>query len=133
MYQSGQTHHMTWVVARNHLASAFGSGLVDVLATPVLIGFCEECSRQLVEPHLPTGQRTVGTAVTFEHLAATPEGMSVTVIARLEEVDRRRLTFHVEARDDVELVGRGTHVRFVIDDDRFAAGIEAKRAQWLAP
>jgi len=86
----------------------------------------------MVEPHLPSGQRTVGTAVSIEHLAATPEGMSVTVIARLEDVDRRRLTFHVEARDDVELVGRGTHVRFVIDDERFAAGLETKRAKWLA-
>lgn len=133
MLQPGREHQMTWVVARDHLASAFGSGLVDVLATPVLVGFCEECSRQMVEPHLPVGQRTVGTAVSIEHLAATPEGMSVTVIARLDDVDRRRLTFHVEARDDVELVGRGTHVRFVIDDERFAAGLEAKRAKWQSP
>ncbi len=127
MMDVGASRSQTWLVEKQHLASAFGSGLVDVLATPVLVGFCEECARGLVDPTLPSGQKTVGTSISLEHLAATPPGMKVTVTAELVAVDRRRLSFRIEAHDEVELVGRGTHERFVIDEARFAATVEAKR------
>jgi predicted thioesterase len=127
MVDVGTKRSQTWLVSDEHLASAFGSGLVDVLATPVLVGFCEECSRLMIDPTLPPGQKTVGTIVSLEHLAATPSEMHVTVTAELVAVDRRRLSFRLEARDDVELVGRGTHERFVIDEARFAATVSAKR------
>jgi predicted thioesterase len=123
----GTKREQTWVVGVSHLASAFGSGLVDVLATPVLVGFCEECARTLVDPTLPAGQKTVGTSITLAHVAATPPGMRVTVTAELMEIDGRRLLFRIEAHDDAELVGRGTHERFVIDEARFAASVDAKR------
>ena len=127
MVNVGSKRSQTWLVGKEHLASAFGSGLVDVLATPVLVGFCEDCARTMVDPTLPVGQKTVGTSISLEHVAATPPGMHVTVTAELVEVDRRRLSFRIEAHDEVELVGRGTHDRFVIDEARFAASIEAKR------
>ncbi len=127
MMDVGASRSQTWLVEKQHLASAFGSGLVDVLATPVLVGFCEECARGLVDPTLPSGQKTVGTSISLEHLAATPPGMKVTVTAELVAVDRRRLSFRIEAHDEVELVGRAAHDRFVIDEARFAATVEAKR------
>ncbi|MEW5826063.1 MAG: thioesterase family protein [Candidatus Bipolaricaulota bacterium] len=129
MIEVGAMHTQTWIVKPSHLASAFGSGLVDVLATPVLVGFCEECSRQIVDPTLPDGQRTVGTSVSVEHLAPTPEGWRVTVTAKLVQVDGRRLAFEFEVSDDVELVARGTHSRFVVDDARFAASLASKRTR----
>ena len=129
MIPVGTTHELSWTVESQHLASAFGSGLVDVLATPVLVGFCEEAARTMVEPGLEPGQKTVGTKVSLEHLAATPPGMTVTVRATLTEVDRRRLHFEIEAHDPVELVGRATHERFIIDAERFEAGIADKRAR----
>ncbi len=127
MVEFGTKRSQSWTVSSQHLASAFGSGLVDVLATPVLVGFCEECARQMIDPTLPPGQKTVGTAISLEHLAATPPGMKVTVTAELIAVDRRRLSFRFEAHDEVELVGRGTHERFIIDQERFGATVEAKR------
>ena len=126
MIEIGTTNEMTWTVGREHLASAFGSGLVDVLATPVLVGFCEECARTMVDPHLPSGQKTVGTSIRLDHLAATPPGMRVTVTAKLAEIDRRRLRFEIEAQDEVELVGRATHERFIIDSDRFEQRLREK-------
>jgi len=126
MIEIGTTNERTWTVAPEHLASAFGSGLVDVLATPVLVGFCEECARTMVDGDLPLEQKTVGTSIRLDHLAATPLGMRVTVTARLVEIDGRRLRFEIEARDEVELVGRATHERFVIDADRFDARVREK-------
>ncbi len=129
MIAVGHSREQTWIVKPSHLASAFGSGLVEVLATPVLVGFCEECARQLVEPTLPEGQKTVGVSIALDHLAATPPGMTVTVRAELIEIDGRRLTFRIEARDEVELVGRAQHVRCVIDALRFESRVAQKAAQ----
>ena len=128
MFEVGRTNEMSWTVGRDHLASAFGSGLVDVLATPVLVAFCEDCARSLVDPHLPPGQKTVGTSIRLDHVAATPFGIKVRVTARLVEVDRRRLRFEIEARDEIELVGRATHDRFIIDEERFEERVQAKSA-----
>jgi len=126
MIEIGTTNERSWTVGPEHLASAFGSGLVDVLATPVLVTFCEESARTLVDPHLPGGQKTVGTSIQLDHTAATPPGMRVTVTARLVEVDRRRLRFEIEARDAIEPIGRAIHERFVIDTDRFEERIREK-------
>jgi fluoroacetyl-CoA thioesterase len=115
----GDAIERSWTVEPAHLATAYGSGTVDVLATPALIAFCEETSRAIVDPELPAGQGTVGTAIDFRHLAPTPPGVRVTVVARLIEIDERRLCFEVIARDPIEEVGRGTHERFIIDRRRF--------------
>ena len=133
MIEVGTTNEMTWTVEREHLASAFGSGLVDVLATPVLVGFCEECARTMVDPHLPPGRKTVGTSIRLDHLAATPLGMRVTVTATLVEIDGQRLRFEIDARDEVESVGRATHERFVIDADRFDKRIREKTKEASSP
>ncbi|MFC2095184.1 thioesterase family protein [Candidatus Bipolaricaulota bacterium] len=129
MVEVGTTHEMTWTVAKEHLASAFGSGLVDVLATPVLVGFCEEASRHMIEPHLPEGQKTVGTAISLSHTAATPLGMKVSIRATLTSIEGRKLTFEVECEDDIEPIGRCSHARFIIDAARFEAGIADKAAK----
>jgi len=79
--------------------------------------------------HLATGQKTVGASISLDHLAATPPGMTVTVRATLVEVEGRRLTFEIEARDEVELVARARHVRYIIDAMRFEARVAQKGAQ----
>ena len=126
MIEVGMILEKTWAVESGHLASAFGSGLVDVLATPVLVGFCEETCRLMIDPHLPEGRMTVGTSVSLDHTAATPLGMTVKIIARLVSVEGRRLTFDVVCEDEIEAIGHATHERFVIDTARFEQGIAQK-------
>jgi len=126
MIESGLTHTMGFTVEERHLASAYGSGLVAVLATPALVAFCEECARRSVAPHLKPGQKTVGTAMTVRHLAATPPGLRVTVRTELVDVDGRRLRFRFDAHDGIDRIGEGEHERFIIDAERFAKGIEGK-------
>lgn len=126
MIKPGLINEKTWLVESKYLASAFGSGLVDVLATPVLVGFCEECARLMVEPLLTEGQKTVGMSINLHHLAATPPGMHVTVRAKLAEVDKRRLLFRIKVWDEQERVGEAEHERFIIDADRFEKRIKEK-------
>jgi len=119
LIETGMTNERSWTVEPEHLASAFGSGLVEALSTPTLVGFCEECARTMVDPKLPIGRKTVGMSIRIDHLAATPPGMRVTVTAELVEIDGRRLRFEIEAYDEMDRIGRATHERFVIDADRF--------------
>ena len=99
-----------------------------VYATPAMVLAMERAAGQAVEPALPPGTLTLGTAIHVEHLAATPEGMQVTVRAELIRVDGRFLEFRVEARDERELIGRGTVGRAIVDRARFAAKVTAKKA-----
>src|SRR2546425_10210724 len=75
---------------------------IRVLATPEMVRLIEQTAIQAVQPLLKPDQTTVGTRVDVAHLAATPEGMTVTVTVELTAVDRRRLTFRVEVHDEVE-------------------------------
>jgi predicted thioesterase len=124
--QPGLTHEITHQVEERHLASQWGSGLAEVLATPVIVGFCEECARLAVEGLLPPEKGTVGSAINVRHLAPTPPGMRVTARAKLLEVDGRRLRFSVKVWDEVEQVAEGEHDRFIIDNDRFQRGVSEK-------
>ncbi len=114
------------IVSEDNTAIAFGSGSVRVFATPAMIGLMEKTSLSSVDPFLEPGFATVGTKVNIKHLAATPIGMNVVVNSHLVEVDGKRLVFEVEARDDVDLIGTGTHERFIVKLDSFFKKAESK-------
>ena len=113
-------------VNKENTALAYGSGKVEVLATPAMITLMEKAALTSIEPYLAEGQSTVGIMVKATHTAATPVGMEVTVTSELIKIDRRKLVFKVEARDERELIGEGTHERFIIDVNKFLAKVAAK-------
>jgi len=115
------------VVREEDTAQHVRSGNVAVLATPRMIALMEKASVKAVDHLLPSGQATVGSEIRVRHLAATPQGMEVTVHSELEEVEGRRLTFKVEAFDEREKIGEGTHIRFIIDLGRFREKVKAKQ------
>ena len=98
-----------------------------VLSTPHMIGFMEITCRNTVLPLLDPGHDTVGTQVNVAHLAATPIGMSVTFTAEVIRVDGRRVEFRVEARDEKEKIGEGTHERAIINIAKFATRLAEKK------
>ena len=116
------------VVREENTARHLGSGNVAVLATPEMIRLMERAAVAAVDHLLPDGYRTVGVEVDVRHLAATPVGMRVRVQAELVAVEGRKLTFHVEAFDEVEKIGEGAHWRVIIDLERFKERVEAKRS-----
>lgn len=110
-------------------AAKMGSGLAPVYATPCMIALIEGTAAESVEPFLEAGQGTVGTKIEVEHLAATPIGMEVRCETELVETDRKRLVFKAEVYDEAGLVGKGAHERFIIDNERFMAKVQAKLKQ----
>lgn len=129
--EPGIVGESTLVVQAKHTASHLGSGSVgvEVLATPVMIGLMEDAARNLVDPELSPGQMSVGVNLNITHLAPTPVGMRVTARAELVAVEGHKLTFQVEAHDDKEKIGAGTHTRAIINLERFMAKAEEKAAK----
>ncbi len=99
-----------------------------VLGTPFMIAFMELTARNSVKPLLEPGEDTVGTTINVNHLAATPIGMQVTFRTEVLSVNDRRILFKIEAFDEKEKIGEGTHERFIIDVARFASRLQAKRS-----
>ncbi len=110
----GREFELTREVTAELTADRYGNPGAFVLATPMLVALLEEAAIRCVAEALEPGAATVGTRVDIEHKAATPIGLTATAKARLTEVDRRRLVFEVEARDDREVIAAGTHERFVL-------------------
>lgn len=119
-------------VAEEHTARHLGSGGVPVYATPMLVLHLEEAALSAVDRLLGPGKATVGASIELRHLAPTPLGMNVTCRAELLSVDGRMLGFRLEAFDEVEKIGEGSHVRAVIDLERFSGKLAAKSARLAA-
>lgn len=97
-----------------------------VLATVFMIGLIERACIELLRDRLAPDQRSVGTHVDVSHVSPTPVGSRVTANVTLESVIGRRLRFHIQVWDDIELIGQGRHDRFVIDLGRFMEGVDHK-------
>jgi fluoroacetyl-CoA thioesterase len=98
-----------------------------VLSTPHMIGYMERTCRDTVLPLLDPGYDTVGTQVNVWHLAASPIGIVVTFTAEVISVDGRRVQFRVEAQDEKEKIGEGTHERAIINVAKFATRLAEKK------
>ena len=122
----GSAGEATLLVAAEHTAPRVGSGRVAVLATPVMINLIEAAALAAVEDHLPDGHQSLGIHLDVRHFAATPVGMRITATATLLSVEGRTLTFRVEARDEIETIGDGTHQRVVVNVSRFDERVQKK-------
>ena len=116
-------------VGPEHTAPSIGSGKVPVLATPVMINLIEAAALAAVEHLLPAGCQSLGTRLDISHVAATPVGMAVEATAELVAVDGRKLSFSVEAHDERESIGSGSHHRVVVNVARFDERMQQKLAR----
>ena len=115
------------LVTEENTAAAMGSGLLPVFATPAMLALMEKAAADSVQPFLGDGQGSVGTRLEVSHLAATPIGLSVRAESELIGIDRRKLSFTVRAWAGEELIGEGSHQRFIIDNARFLEKAQAKK------
>ena len=114
------------IVTEELTARAMGSGELPVLATPAVIALAEETAWRSVSAFLEPGQGTVGTLLQIEHVSATPVGMKVRCGTELTEIDRRKLTFSVAVFDEAGVVAKGTHCRFIVENEKFLRKAESK-------
>jgi predicted thioesterase len=107
------------IVSSENTASKYGSGLIDVFATPAMIALMEQTAQLSIQPFLPEGKITLGIEVNIKHLKATPIGVLVKCNSKLIEIDGKTLLFEVFAYDETGLIGKGTHTRYIVDANKF--------------
>jgi fluoroacetyl-CoA thioesterase len=124
--KTGMSLEQTFLVEEIHLAQHIGSGSVRVLATPWMIAFMEIVSHQLLAKHLPERYSSVGYIVDIQHIAPSPLGSTLRVRADVVEVSGLQVRFQVMAWDEHEQIGKGRHLRVIIQPERFLKRVADK-------
>ncbi len=118
--QEGIIHEETKVVSQTDTAKFYGSGNLEVFATPAMVALMELTALQSVSVlKNDYGLDTVGIEINVKHIKATPLGDTVKCVSKLTKVDGRALEFEIEAFDSKGKIGICNHKRFVIDADKF--------------
>ncbi|MCI6648698.1 MAG: thioesterase family protein [Lachnospiraceae bacterium] len=128
MLKEGITGEAETIVSEDNTAIKMGSGTLPVFATPAMVATVEKAAWSSVAGELEEGQSTVGTAMSLSHESATPVGLKITAKTTLTAIDRRKLTFSWEAYDEAGIIGRGTHERFIVDNEKFVSKAERKKS-----
>ncbi|MBQ0079535.1 MAG: thioesterase family protein [Eubacterium sp.] len=126
MLEAGIKGEQKVEVVYENTATAVGSGVLEVFATPCMLALMEKTACDSVIPYLEEGWGSVGTEANIKHVAATPIGMTVRCESELIEVDGRRLVISVNAYDEAGLIGEGIHERFTVNNEKFQAKTDAK-------
>ncbi len=100
-----------------------------VYATPELVRDIEMTCREMLLEHCDDGEDSVGAQVKVDHMAPTLLGGWVDITATVAAVDGRLVTFEIAAKDAVEDVAKGRHVRFVVEKSKLQARLQAKAAK----
>lgn len=124
MLEKGLSHSVRIVVTPENTALYIGSGDLEVFATPAMLAAMENAAMLATALALPEGSTTVGTEISASHIKPSCIGATVTATAVLTEVDGRKLTFTVGAADDEGVIGEGTHIRYIVDRERFMAKLK---------
>ena len=119
MIKTGQTYTQEITVTSKDTALVYGSGKLEVFATPALVALMENTAIRCLEGSLEPGTDTVGIEINAQHIKATGVGHKVTCKATIAEADGRRIRFEIEAWDDKGPIGRAVHDRFVINPEKF--------------
>lgn len=117
--ETGITYTAKQKVEFKDTAAQYGSGLVEVFATPAMIALMENAALNTVLPYLGEDYNTVGFEVNIRHIKPTPVGMHVECTATLIEIDGKKLVFKLEAKDEEGKIGEGTHIRYIINSKKF--------------
>lgn len=123
MLETGLSHTSTLTVCSEKTAEVVGSGDMPVLATPAMMALMENAAMLAVAPHLAAGQTTVGGNISSSHLKPSPIGATVSATAILNRIEGKKLYFDVKAEMDGEVIGEGSHLRFIVDREKFLSKI----------
>ena len=117
--QKESTYTSKTKVTSANTAIALGSGDMEVFATPALVALMENAAMNAAKDQLPEGSTTVGACIETTHVKPAPLGEAVSATAVLEKEEGRKLTFRITASDTKGTVGEATHIRYIVDRERF--------------
>ena len=119
MIETGLKHTSELTVTEDVTAMVIGSGDMAVLATPMMMALMENAAMLAVKDKLPEGCTTVGGHIESSHLKPSKIGDVVRAEAEVTKVDGKKIEFRVSAYSDKTPLGEGTHLRFIVDREKF--------------
>lgn len=119
MLKEGLEFKSKTTVDNSNTALALGSGDMNVFATPAMVALMENAAMKAVSAFLPEESATVGSFINISHIKPSGLGETIEATAVLTEIDKRKLTFTVKAADSQGTIGEGTHIRFIVDRQKF--------------
>lgn len=119
MIEIGLRHTSELTVTDAVTAIAAGSGDMPVLATPMMMALMENAAMLAVKDELPEGCTTVGGHIASSHLKPSKTGAVVRAEAEVTKVDGKKISFRVAAYCGDTLLGEGTHLRFIVEREKF--------------
>ncbi|MGL5273228.1 MAG: thioesterase family protein [Phocaeicola sp.] len=122
--ETGLTYTSSVVVSTENIAATMGSGDLAVFATPSMVALMENAAMKAVSEHLPEGSTTVGAMMNTTHIKPSAVGKTISATATLTEVEGRKLVFTVVAQDEQGTIGEATHVRYVVDREKFMQKVQ---------
>ena len=138
MIEIGLKHTSELTVTDAVTAIEMGSGDMPVLATPAMMALMENAAMLAVADELPEGYTTVGGHIESSHLRPSKIGDVVKATAEVTKVDGKKIEFKVSAysgerlrvgdgTSGMTLLGEGTHLRFIVDKEKFLRPVGSKR------
>ncbi len=121
----GQTFTSETVVTESMLACNVGSGDLRVLATPMMMALMENAAMNCVAGNLESGYSTVGGQIDSSHLKPTGLGKTIRATAELTAIEGRKLSFKIKAEDEEGVIGEGSHIRFIVNVEKFMSKVSA--------
>lgn len=119
MLEIGLRYSSELMVTDAVTAAAVGSGDMPVLATPMMMAMMENAAMLAVRDELPAGCTTVGGHIESSHLKPSQVGDVINAIAEVTKVEGKKIRFRIAAYSGNTLLGEGTHLRFIVDRDKF--------------
>ena len=119
MIEIGLKHTSELTVTDTVTALKVGSGDMPVLSTPMMMALMENAAMLAVKDRLPEGLTTVGGHIESSHLKPLKIGDVVRAEAEVTKVDGKKIEFKVAAYSGDTLIGEGTHLRFIVDREKF--------------
>ena len=101
-------------------------GEFDVYATPEMVRDIERTCKDYILKFADEGEDSVGTKVEIAHVGATLLNMSVEITAVVQKINGRHIIFEVCVKDDIDIVGTGTHHRFLANATKSADRLRKK-------
>ena len=119
MLEPGLSYTQEMTVELKDTAAVYGSGKLNVLATPAMIALMENTALKCIENELESGKDSVGIEINAMDIKSTAVGTTVSWRARDREGVGRSVGWEREARDESGTIGTAVHDRFVIDPVKF--------------
>lgn len=112
------------VVNEHNIAKTMKSGALEVFATPAMCALMEEAAVAALKGQLPDGDGTVGISLSISHDKASAVGAQIRAEAKVTAVDGRKISYEVAAYEGDTCIGKGTHERFVINNEKFMSKLK---------